>query len=229
ACNYDALRLLATPQSDWNGREFLDVIGGSPLESDLRALLAPPVVATTCHLTYERADGLHVVELRLRPFSTGDARGTLLLMQDRTDYALQEQVCEQRVHHLSMLNRIARAANSTLETDELLHAIVGELVRVLPSARVLIGLLQPDGTTLRLVADEQLHTASTMEDHAITGYDATWLQHILPAGQPRVISVADPQLAWTPVRSIFQREGVRTVLVVPLASPVAMLGAIFVG
>jgi signal transduction histidine kinase len=230
AYNDAASHLLATPQHDWNGREFLDVIAGSPLEIDLRALLAPPIAAATCHLIYERADGMRAVELRLRPlYADNPGAGALLVVRDRTDRARLEQAREQRARELSALNRIARAANNARETDELLRTITRELVRVLPSARIVIGLLQPDGTTLRLVVDEPLRTASTLEGHAVTEYDVTQLQHILRAGQPRVISVADPELARTPAQAILQHEGVLTVLVVPLASLAAPLGAMFVG
>jgi len=230
ACNDAATDLLATPQRDWNGREFLDVIAGSPLEIDLRALLAPPIAAATRHLVYERADGMRAVELRLRPLYADDpGAGALLVVRDRTDRARLEQAREQRVRELSVLNRLARAANIALETDELLRTITRELVRVLPNARMVIGLLQPDGTTLRLVVGEPLRTASTLEGHAVTEYDATQLQHILRAGQARVISAADPELARTPAQAILRHEGVRTVLVVPLASLAAPLGAMFVG
>ena len=98
ACNDAAQRLLATPQRDWNGREFLDVIADSPLEIDLRALLAPSIVAATRHLIYERAGDMRAVELRLRPLSAHDpGAGTLLVLRDRTDRAQLEQAREQRV------------------------------------------------------------------------------------------------------------------------------------
>src|SRR6266540_4175128 len=157
-CNDAACHLLATPQRDWNGREFLDVIAGSPLEIDLHALLARPIATATRHLIYERADGMRAVELRLRPLYADDP-----------------------------------------------------------------------GAGARLVVEEPLTTASPLEGHAVTEYDVTQLQHILRAGQPRVISVADPELAWTPAQAILQHEGVRTVVVVPLASLAAPLGAMFVG
>ena len=229
-CNDAACHLLATPQCDWNGREFLDVIAGSPLEIDLHALLARPIATATRHLIYERADCMRAVELRLRPLYADDpGAGALLVVRDRTDRARLEQAREQQVRDLSALNRLARAANIALETDELLRTITRELMRVLPSACMVIGLLQPDGTTLRLVVEEPLTTASPLEGHAVTEYDVTQLQHILRAGQPRVISVADPELAWTPAQAILQHEGVRTVVVVPLASLAAPLGAMFVG
>ena len=115
ACNDASPLLLATPQRDWNGREFLDVIEGSPLEVDLRALLAPPIAAATRQLIYEHADGMRAVELRLRPLYADDPdAGALLVVRDRTDHARLEQAREQQVRELCALNRLARAANEEL-------------------------------------------------------------------------------------------------------------------
>jgi len=55
------------------------------------------------------------------------------------------------------------------------------------------------------------------------------VQAAVSAGQPRVISVAGPELARTPTQAILRHEAVRTVLVVPLASLAAPLGVMFVG
>src|SRR5262245_44923397 len=169
ACNDAAPLLLATPQRNWNGRKFLDVIAGSPLEIDLRALLAPPNAAATRHLIYERADGMHAVELRLRPLYADDlGAGALLVVRDRTDRARLEQAREKQMRELSLLSRLPRAANNALETDELLRTITRELMQVFPGARMVVGLLQPDGQTLRLAVDEALRTASTLEGHTVT-------------------------------------------------------------
>jgi signal transduction histidine kinase len=230
AGNAAAVHLLATPQREWNGREFLDVIAGSPLASDLCALLAPPIAAATRHLIYERADGMRAVELRLHPLDADDpGAGVLLVVRDRTDHSRLEQAREQRVRELSTLNRLARAANIALDTDELLRTITRELAPVLSNARMVIGLLQPDGTTLRLVVDQPPGATSTQEGPGVTEYDVTQLQRILQAGQPRILSVADPQLAGTPAQAILQHEGVRTALVAPLVSEDAPLGAMFFG
>jgi signal transduction histidine kinase len=230
ACNDNAQHLLASPQRHWNGRLFLDVIVGSPLEIDLRALLAPPIVAAKRQFIYERADGIRAVELQLCPLYADDpGAGALLIVRDRTDYARLEQAREQRVRELSALNRLARAANIAFETDELLRAITRELARILPGIRIAIGLLQPDGTTMRLMVDRSLRSAPTLEAQAATEYDVTQLQHILRAGQPLDISVADPWLARTPLRAMLQHIGMRAALVAPLANAVTPLGALFFG
>jgi signal transduction histidine kinase len=102
-------------------------------------------------------------------------------------------------------------------------------MRVLPSDRVVIGLLQPDGATLRLVVVEPLAAAPTLEGQTVAGDDFVLLQTILRTGQTRVIHLSDPLLEGTPAQAILRREGLRMVLLVPLYSQAALLGAMFVG
>src|SRR5207247_1122419 len=163
ALNDPAPQLLAAQPSGWTGQTLLSAMAGSPLEIDLRALLAPPARTATYNIAYESDAGLRAVELRLRPLYADDSRaGSLLVVRDRTDRAQMEQALEQRLNSLSAINQLARAANAALQTDDLVRAITRELMRVLPSDRVVIGLLQPDGATLRLVVVEPLDAAPTL-------------------------------------------------------------------
>ena len=101
ARNELALHLLATKARDWIGRAFLGIVAGSPLEIDLRALLAPPAPAATCNIAYEGEEGLRAVELRLRPLYAEESRGgSLLVARDRTDRAQMEQALAQRLDEL---------------------------------------------------------------------------------------------------------------------------------
>jgi signal transduction histidine kinase len=230
AHNDAALLLLATPQHDWDGREFLDVIAGSPLEIDLRMLLAPPAAAAMRDLICQRAGGARVIELQLSPLHADDTHdGALLVVRDRTDRIQLEQLRAQRAAEISVLSQLARVANAARTTDALLHTIICELARIAPAVRVVFSLLQTDGTPLRLVSNEQLCDAPTLESQALIDYDSTWLQHILRANRPCIISVADAWLARTPIQAYLQQAGMRTVLAAPLATSAAPLGAMFVG
>jgi len=92
-----------------------------------------------------------------------------------------------------------------------------------------IGLLEPDDATLRLVVDEPLHAAPTLEGRAVTGDDFALLQNVLRAGQSCGIHISDPLLEGTAAQAILRQAGLRTMLVVPLSSQSAPLGAMFVG
>ncbi len=230
ALNDPAPRLLRAKVRDWFGRRFVNIIAGSPVELDLRAMLTPPADAATRSIAYESDDGLHAVELRLRPLYTDDSRtGSLLIVRDRSERAQIEQALAQRLGELAALNRLARAANAAHETDDLVRAITRELVRAVPSDRIVIGLLESVDATLRLVVDEPLHAAPTLEGQSVTGNDFELLQSMLRAGEPRTIHIADPLLEGTAAQAILQHVGLRTILVVPLSNQKAPLGAMFVG
>jgi signal transduction histidine kinase/PAS domain-containing protein len=231
AANNDlAPPLLAVRPGKWVGRPLLDVLAGSPLELDLRALLAAPSTPEAYTTTYETADGPRGVEIRLRPLlADGTRAGTLLVLRDRSYRAHIERSLEQRLGELTAINQLARAANAAHQTDDMVRAITRELVRVLPSDRIVIGLLADDGAALRLVIDETPRSAPTLEGQAVLGNDFEALQHILQAGRSQVINVSDRELEGTTTQAILRREGMRTVLVVPLYSQAAPLGAMFVG
>jgi signal transduction histidine kinase len=230
AHNDAALYLLATRQRNWDGREFLDVIAGSPLEIDLRMLLTSPVESATRHLMYQRADGVRMVELQLSELHADDTQdGALLVVRERTERVQREQMREQRVAQLSALSRLARIANAAATPDALLCSIICELARLAPGVRVLFGLFQPDGTTLRLEPDDRLRAASARESHAPIEENTGWLHNLLRANYPYMISVADEWLARTTVQALLQRAGVRNVLVVPLSGAAAARGVMFAG
>jgi signal transduction histidine kinase len=228
AYNDAASALLATPQREWNGRIFLDMIVGSPLEVDLRALLAPPVAATR-HLIYEGADGVRAVELQLSPlYAGGKQTGALLAVRERTDRAQLERSRDRRAVEVSVLKRLVHVTISALKTDELLRAIIRELAQALPGTRVAIGLLQPDRVTLSLMVDESLDAAPTLEGQPATENDLSVLLNLVRDGQTRTIDITDRVLGETAAQAMLQRAGLRRMLVVPLFSQASLLGVMFV-
>ena len=228
--NDAAPQLLAAETRDLVGRALLGTVAGSPLELDVRAMLAREGGPATSRIVYESGAGLRAVELRLRPLRVHGFRvGSLLIVRDRTDRAEVERALEQRLAELTAISHLARTANAAHHTDDLVRAITRALVRVLPRDRVVIGLLQPDGAALRLVVDEALHPASTLEGQDVMGSDLELLLNILRGGSAREIHISDVLLAGTPAQAILQHAGLRTVLIVPLSSQNEPLGAMFVG
>jgi signal transduction histidine kinase len=70
AINAAAPRLLEAAGGDWVGRPLLPRLSGSPLEDELRALLADPAAPADRTVAYAHALGERAVELRLRPLHT---------------------------------------------------------------------------------------------------------------------------------------------------------------
>jgi PAS domain S-box-containing protein len=115
AANAPAPALLAAERRDWLGAPLLDVVAATPLEVDLRALLAASVAQATANLIYEHDGAMRAVELRLRSLRPA---GALLVVRDRTDRAQIEQMLDQRIGELEAeaavradLNERLREAN----------------------------------------------------------------------------------------------------------------------
>jgi signal transduction histidine kinase len=230
AINELAPALLEVRSAQWAGQPLLEMLAGSPLEADLRDLLAEPIAPDAYTSAYQANGELHEVEIRLRPLlADGGRTGTLLVLRDRSYRACMERSLEQRLGELTAINQLARAANAALETEDMVRAITHELVRVLPGDRVVIGLLADDGATLRLVIDETSSDTPSLEGQAVSGRDFELLQAILQTNRSQVINMLDQGLEGTTTQAILQREGLRTMLVVPLYSQAAPLGAMFVG
>ncbi|HEX5691505.1 MAG TPA: ATP-binding protein, partial [Roseiflexaceae bacterium] len=271
AINDLARRLLAVHASQWLGRPLLEVIAGSPLEIDLRAMLAAPFQPSTHNSSYEGAHGLCAVELRLRPLMAAEAwanprsrgfvaesedawanepvpsvvwpesvatpAGTLLVLRDQTIRANAERALEQRLAELTTLNLLARAANAALQTEDIVRAITRELMRMLPGDRVSIGLFpgtpafqaSANGGILYLAIDETRNNARTLEGQALAADIVAPLLDTLDSGLSQVVHVDDPALDGTQGQAILQREGLRTVAVVPLRSQDTSIGVLFVG
>jgi signal transduction histidine kinase len=271
AINDLAPRLLSAQASQWIGRPLLELVAGSPLEIDLRAILAPPIQLTTRNTSYESADGLCAIELRVRPLVAADAQatrrgegvltseeerrvnvllssalrpaspggpnGTLLLLRDQTTRAQAERALEQRLSELTTINQLARAANAALQTEDIVRAITRELMRMLPGDRVSIGLLSngqratsdANGAMLYLAIDEARDSVPTLEGQALTSEVIAPLLDMLHSGQSQVVNADDPLLEGTLGQAMLRREGLRTVVVVPLRSQDTTLGVLFIG
>ena len=221
---------LATEGRNWLGRTFQRIIAGSPLEIDLRALLIAPAAAASRMISYTHQQGLRGVELRLRPLYAHNVyAGSLLMVRDRTERAQMEQTIERRMNELMMLNRLARAINATDMIDDLMRALIHELPQILPSGRVVIGLLQPDGASLHRLADERLDSTMELDTQVATDKDLEMLHNVLNIGQPQVVNVSEPLLEGTATQAILQQSGLRSVLLVPLTRQAEPLGVLFIG
>jgi PAS domain S-box-containing protein len=229
--NDSAAQLLAIQPGEWIGRPLLEQLAGSPLFDDVQTMLASPAPPEARSLTYTDAAGLRGVEIRLRALSAGafSAAGSLLVLRDRTERVRMEQMLDQRLAELTLLNAIARTANAAVATEELLRTILREIVRLLPWDRVVLGDLQADGTMLRVMIDEPLDDTPALEGRYVTEANFPVILEMLRAGALRVLDLADPLLAGTPLATAFEWLGLRTALVVPLYHQAEPLGILLAG
>ncbi len=231
--NEPAQRLLAMSTHLWNGRRFVDIIEDSPIATGLRSALALPPgnISRSVNYNYTTEDGLHGVEIRLQPLRAryGPPAGALIVLRDTTERVRMLQTIDQRLTELSLINRIARAANAAVYTEDLLRMIARETIQAMDWDRVAIGMLQADNANLHIIVDQIRTDQETIEGTEIDFTSFELIEEALHAGQVSVLDSADPRLSQTSTGDVIQHLGLRTVLAIPLYSQSQPLGMMFVG
>jgi PAS domain S-box-containing protein len=223
-------RLLGVRINAWAGATLAQVVAGSPIGGILAAMASQPGQPQSRALTYDAPDGLRGVEVRLRPLLAGRRQiGTLLVLRDTTDRERAQRALSQRLSEATLLNQIARAANAIAPTDELLRTIAGAITDLLPWDRALIALLDTDGASLRLVADQPGDSAGPLVGSNVAADTFTPVLEALRTDEPRVVQASDPALAGSPVAAALSGLKVASGVIVPLVSQSVPLGVLFCG
>lgn len=223
--------LLGLPPGRWAGRSLAQLSAASPLADDLRALLAAAPAAQTRQAIYEGAGGQRALELRLRPLIAGNgaAAGSLLLLRDITERVRVEQSQAQHLQELSLINRVARAANTATDTGRLIGTIAEAIATDSAWARVAVGLLDPDGVRMRIVVDRSPGGGPSYEGALAENPDAAELLAMLHAGAARQVALDEEGAARSEVAARLRAEGLCTLLTVPLYHQDKPLGLLLLG
>jgi PAS domain S-box-containing protein len=230
AINPPAARLLGGPAGAWVG-QTLDAIGDrSVLARALQQLFAEPARAAQLAATHTIDTGTHMVEARLRQIAGRRARaGALVLLRDVTSRAQLEQKLERQLTELTLVNQIATVANAAIERDDLLRTITGAIVRTIAWDRVMIGVLQPDGATLRVTVDDAPHAIEGFAGTLATEPAYAIIFETMRAGAPRLLRATDHELHDTAMGAAMVAFGLQTMLLVPLRHGGVALGVLGIG
>ena len=228
--NPRAARLLEIQPADWVGRPARELIGHSTLADALRSTFGQPATVSARTVSYPSRNGQRVIEARQRPISgQRKSAGALLLLRDVTERFRMEQQLDRRLTELTLLNQIASAANAAAQTSDLLRTITGEIIKTVAWDRILIGILQPDGATMRMTIDESPHEIASQEGALVTAERFALLFDIIQAGETRILSSTDPELAGTRPGTAMRDFGLQIMLVVPLYQQQEPIGILAVG
>ena len=227
--NQAAAHLFQIAPDAWIGRPVDVLLAGSPLRDDILALLAEAAPEAARTAIYYEQEALRAVEIRARVLQqpNGELAGLLLLLRDRSEHIEAERVLEQRLTELTLLSQVARTANATAQTDDLLRAVSGQTVRLLDWDRMAVGLLQPDGATLVMAIDT--HPDATLEGRSADLGAFASLSETLSRRQPRLLRADDPALRGNATLTMLETLKLPLVLTVPLFQQDLSLGILFVG
>jgi PAS domain S-box-containing protein len=214
------------------GRPFAALLVGSPLGAALRPVLGGLDRTSAHYVQFEGGEGERTMEVRMRPLlaKNGAVAGSLLLLRDVSERARGEQERAQHLAELSLITRVARAANTAADAAGLLRAVTETIAAAGVWERVAVGLLAPDGRSLSVVADiaadgERL----AYEGQLIGGTEGAALLDLLHRGRSQALDLMDPAVAATPLGAALQGEGLSQLIVTPLYHQGAPLGLLVLG
>ncbi|NNJ09722.1 PAS domain-containing protein [Chloroflexales bacterium ZM16-3] len=229
--NAEAVELLRLPPGQQIGRPLLSLLAHSPHMADLQAMVADEPGPSAQQLVAGEGDQLQAIDLRLRPLhaANGVRVGTLLLLRDVSERARVEQARASHLAELSLINQVARAANTAAETERLIRAIAETIVRAGQWDRVTVGMARVDGGQLDIVADYRDEAGESYEGNLISGRVGADLLALMAADHSSLLALNDPEVARSLVGQMMERLGLRSILVVPLVLHSTPLGVLVLG
>jgi GAF domain-containing protein len=127
---------------------------------------------------------------------------------------------QQRLQELTMLSNVSQAvAGATLRSDEVAEVVVQQLVDVMGIYEASVSVVDPDGDTMRILADvhrvgEGVRPETEEESFRLTDYPAT--ARVMDTLKPLVVQASDPEA--DPAELAYLEENqVQTLAIFPLA------------
>ena len=144
-----------------------------------------------------------------------------------TDLEQAKKIALSRADDLATLNRFALAVSSTLDLQDILHAICKEMVKKFDARNTGIGLLDADKSKISLVA---FYSASPEEKDA-TGLEIPLggnasTHYVIETGQTIVVPDVQHNPITTSIHDVFTERGTQCVMIVPLLARGEVIGTI---
>lgn len=225
-----APQLLAVEPRRWIGRPLLQVIAASPYYDALSTILARGYGPRTYQATTGSGDHVRTIELHARPLLAGNGApaGTLLLLRDTSERARVEQARARHLAELSLINQVARVANTASETELLIRASAAAIVETGQWERVAVCMAEPFANQVAFVADYSHEAGTGFEGQLVNGEEGTELYTMLRSGNIRLLQIDDDSTDSSIVRAM-RSEGLQSMLTVPLYHQGEPLGLLLLG
>jgi sigma-B regulation protein RsbU (phosphoserine phosphatase) len=158
------------------------------------------------------------------------------LQDEAVDYDRAEGGAEQRearraverqARELAILNHLSEAISSSLELEDILHAICREMLRVFNGRNVGIALLNNERTKLKIVAfytEQETESDATGLEFDVHGNDASLF--VIQTGEPIVVPDAQFNPITRSLHQVMRKRGTVCLLVVPLLARGEVIGTI---
>jgi signal transduction histidine kinase len=216
AINAAAAQLLKAPQVAPIGQSIPDAFGNQSIASGISALVTEASVSITRRITDSDAQHSRIIEARVDPISADGARtGAILLLREVTAQVQSEQQADSQIAELTLAHQLARVAGSVEQLDDLPQA----LNTTLPYTPIILGILQPDAVSLRLLTGET----------ADNGASSRQLPEMMPASSAVLDALRKRQACEVPAADLHMALAPTSLLAVPLIAQDVAVGVLFIG
>ncbi len=137
------------------------------------------------------------------------------------------RAAERQTRELAILNHLSEAISSSLELDDILHAICREMLKVFNARNVGIALLNSDRTKLKIVAfhtEQESESDATGLEFDVQGNDASLF--VIETGEPIVVPDAQSNPITRSLHEVMRKRGTVCLMVVPLLARGEVIGTI---
>ncbi len=137
------------------------------------------------------------------------------------------RAAERQTRELAILNHLSEAISSSLELDDILHAICREMLKVFNARNVGIALLNNERTKLKIVAfhtEQETESDATGLEFDVQGNDASLF--VIETGEPIVVPDAQSNPITRSLHEVMRKRGTVCLMVVPLLARGEVIGTI---
>ena len=205
---------------------FVRGLGQTPHDLSVKAWLGVPIVMN------ERTLGVMAVQSTDQPNAYNEShREILVAIATQTATAIRNSQMYMAVRHqtthLSILNSILSAINSTLDLEHMLNIIVTSVGQVMGNQKAAIYLVEDSGQTVRLAAAHNLsQDYISQSQHIPLGVNERSV--VIATQDTLIVTDARTDSRMQPFRETFAAEGVRAFADVPLRVQSQAIGSLTV-
>lgn len=142
--------------------------------------------------------------------------GAIESIRDISELKHSQLALQEHLHELEVLNRVIAAANSSLNPDDMLHAICVEVTQMLNVPQAGIALLNDDKTGLIVMATEDMNNSAPATGYTILLENNEASQRAIREGKPVVVAHAQTDPANESVHDIMQQRRTISMLIAPI-------------
>jgi len=176
---------------------------------------------------FQRPDKLIVdLEVTLNKIDAGGKHYISFIFRNISQSQQMQLELQRRLAESMLLNRVIVTASSSLEPQQIFETICKELADTLQVPQAQIGLLEDDGSCLRVNAEFHARGTTVDDQKIIPVENNPSIQYVLRYKIPLIINDVAEDSRLDAIRENLDRRGVQSMMIVPMMARDRMVGAL---